>query len=98
MIRMNKNKTNPKFDPVWLDAQYNNRALVPDHATYFARWKSTSIKARQEHVCRLDIPYGAHQDDGMNETLDIFPATSSHAPVLSVERSSTSTYWSLSAG
>lgn len=90
MIRMNKSKPtpkatsklDPKFDPVWLDAQYNNRALVPDHASYFARWKSTSLKARQEHVCRLDIPYGAHQDDGMNETLDIFPATSSHAPVL----------------
>jgi arylformamidase len=73
---------NAKLDPAWLDAQYNNRALVPDHASYFARWKSTSIKARQEHVCRLDIPYGVHQDDGMNETLDIFPATSSHAPVL----------------
>lgn len=90
MIHMNKTKTTPKaapkanskFDPAWLDAQYNNRALVPDHASYFARWKSTSLKARQEHVCRLDIPYGAHQDDGMNETLDIFPATSSHAPVL----------------
>ena len=90
MIHMNKTKTTPKaapkanakLDPAWLDTQYNNRALVPDHATYFARWKSTSIKARQEHVCRLDIPYGAHQDDGMNETLDIFPATSSHAPVL----------------
>jgi arylformamidase len=90
MIRMNKIKpalkANPtatsKLDPAWLDAQYNNRALVPDHATYFARWKSTSIKARHEQVCRLDIPYGAHQDDGMNETLDIFPATSSHAPVL----------------
>ena len=66
----------------WLDAQYNNRALVPDHNSYFARWKSTSIKARQETVCRLDVPYGVHTDDFMNETLDIFPSTSSHAPVL----------------
>ena len=73
---------NLNLDSTWLEAQYNNRALVPDHATYFARWKSTSIRARQEQVCRLDIPYGVHQDDGMNETLDIFPATSSHAPVL----------------
>ncbi len=77
-----QSKANPKFDPAWLDAQYNNRALVPDHQAYFDRWKTTSIKARQEQVCRLDIPYGEHQDDGMNETLDIFPATSSHAPVL----------------
>jgi arylformamidase len=66
----------------WLDAQYNNRTLVPDHGTYFARWKSTSLKARQELVCRLDVPYGQASDDFMNETLDIFPATSSHAPVL----------------
>jgi arylformamidase len=66
----------------WLDAQYNNRALVPDHNTYFARWKSTSLKARQETVCRLDVPYGAHTDDFMNETLDVFPSTASHAPVL----------------
>jgi arylformamidase len=89
MIHMNTStpkssaaKATSKFDPAWLDAQYNNRALVPDFATYLDRWKSTSIKARQEFMCRLDIPYGATQDDGMNETLDIFPATSSHAPVL----------------
>lgn len=64
------------------DAQYNNRALVPDFETYLARWKSTSLKARQELVTRLDVPYGTGNDDYMNETLDIFPAISSHAPVL----------------
>ncbi|MDI9334272.1 MAG: alpha/beta hydrolase [Cytophagales bacterium] len=75
-------KTQAKFDSAWLDAQYNNRLLVPDHAAYFARWQSTSLKARQEHVCRIDVPYGSGGDDLMNETLDIFPSTSSHAPVL----------------
>lgn len=61
-----------------LDRLYNNRALVPDYAQYFARWAQASAGARQSQPCRLDLPYG----DGPSETLDIFPASGSGTPVL----------------
>ncbi len=68
----------PSLSPEWLDSQYNNRALVPDHADYFARWASRSVAARQSEVCTLDVPYG----DSAMEMLDIFPASQVKAPVL----------------
>ena len=62
----------------WLDSMYNNRALVPDHAAHFSHWAQTSADARHALKCKLDIAYG----DGPNETLDIFPASKPHAPVV----------------
>ena len=53
-----------------LAAQYNNRALVPDHATYFARGAESSARARNTMTCQLDLRYG----DAPGETLDLFPA------------------------
>lgn len=66
------------YDPQWLDRMYNNRALVPDHAAYFARWAEDSAAVRSTQPCTLDVPYGT----GPNETLDIFPAAQAGAPVL----------------
>ena len=57
-------------DPAWLYAQYNNRALVPDHAQYFERWARDSKAAREQLVCLPDLAYG----HGPGETLDLFPA------------------------
>ena len=57
-------------DPAWLDRQYNNRALVPEHAAHFERWASASLQARQGLPCLLDVAYG----HGAGETLDVFPA------------------------
>lgn len=57
-------------DPAWLDRQYNNRALVPEHAAHFERWASESAQARLALPGLLDVAYG--QDAG--ETLDVFPA------------------------
>jgi arylformamidase len=57
-------------DPAWLDRMYNNRALVPDHAAYFARWEESSQAARKRQPCQIDIPYG----NGAGEMLDVFPA------------------------
>jgi arylformamidase len=71
-----------KLNPDWLDSQYNNRALVPDYANYFARWKILSSKVRGDQLCRLDTPYGKNGSEDMNETVDIFPSTSSRSPVL----------------
>jgi arylformamidase len=69
----------PQQDPRWLEAQYNNRARVPNHADVMARWTEASVLARAgAPAARLDVPYGA----GAGETLDIFPATQADAPVL----------------
>ena len=66
-------------DPAWLDAQYNNRARVPESAAIFNRWARASAAARERSPSqRLDVPYG----DGPGETLDIFPSTTPGAPVL----------------
>ena len=51
-----------------LDALYNNRDLVPDHAQIFARWAADSARARAQLPCVLDIAYG----DGPAEALDVF--------------------------
>lgn len=72
--------TRPRLDdPAWLDAEYNNRARVPEAAGLLARWAEASALARDgsPHK-RLDQRYG----DGPNESLDIFPAATAGAPVL----------------
>ena len=58
------------LDPAWLDRMYNNRALVPDYADYFARWVAQSHLARQAPSCRIDLPYG----QSAGEKLDVFTA------------------------
>ena len=55
----------------YYERQYNARAMIPDHAEIFERWKRRSQEARAQLPCRLDIPYGT----SAAETLDIFPAT-----------------------
>jgi len=67
-----------RTDPAWLEAQYNNRALVPDHGDYFARWAEASAIVRAQGTGRLDLRYG----EGKKSTLDIFPASVPGAPVL----------------
>lgn len=67
-----------KPDPDWADAQYNNRARIPEHAEIFARWGAASALARERSQVQLDVPYG----DGAAETLDVFPAAAPGAPVL----------------
>ncbi|MBK5207787.1 MAG: alpha/beta hydrolase, partial [Polaromonas sp.] len=59
------------WDPQWLDSMYNNRKLVPEHATYLTRWAQDSQSARERLPCRLDLPY----DNNSGETLDVFPAS-----------------------
>ena len=65
-------------DAAWHDRMYNNRALVPDFADHFERWQHLSVQARAQRPCVLDVAYG----EGPNETLDIFPARRSDAPVV----------------
>lgn len=72
-------------DPAWLDAQHNNRLLVPEFMTHFENWRRDSVAARVLQPCELDIAYGK----STAEKLDIFPARAaskarknSNAPVL----------------
>jgi arylformamidase len=67
-----------QLDPQWLDAQYNNRARIPDHPELFARWRQASVSARSGLRSRLDVAYGAEPA----QTLDVFPADQPGAPVL----------------
>ncbi len=62
----------------WHDAQYNNRARIPEHPAILARWAATSAAARERLRCELDVPYG----EAPSERLDIFPAARAGAPVL----------------
>ena len=67
-----------RFDPAWLDVQYNNRARIPDHPAIFARWTAASEKARTGGRPLFDLAYG----DAPTEKLDVFPADVANAPVL----------------
>jgi arylformamidase len=64
--------------PAWYDAQYNNRARIPEALQIIERWTSASALTREKAVCELDVAYGA----GAGETLDVFPTTRPRAPVL----------------
>jgi arylformamidase len=65
-------------DPAWLDAQYNNRARIPEHPQIFERQAEASALVRERASRRLDLRYG----DGPNELLDLFPTPRANAPVL----------------
>ncbi len=65
-------------DPDWLEAMYNNRARVPDHAEHFERWARDSQRVRERQPCTLDIAYGPSS----GQRLDVFPAAQAGAPVV----------------
>lgn len=69
------------LEPQWLDAQYDNRARVPEHPAIFERWRKASALAREQSRCVLDLAYG----DGPDERLDVFSSqaeVAGGAPVL----------------
>ena len=67
-----------EIDP-YLEAQYNNRELVPEHPEFIDSWAKRSENWRKQTNPVLDIPYGA----GAREVLDIFSVASNQglAPV-----------------
>jgi len=65
-----------KKDVAYWEAQYNNRAAVPDFQQYFDRWNARSEETRRRVRCSLDVPYGPHP----MEKMDLFmPAGASRA-------------------
>jgi arylformamidase len=65
----------PRTDPAWLDAQYNNRALVPEHADHFRRWAEASALVRAQAPGLFDQRYGT----APRSTLDLFTAADAAA-------------------
>ncbi len=65
-------------DAAWHERMYNNRALVPDYARHFEHWHTASARVRSQWTMHADVPYG----EGINETMDIFPAHTPDAPVV----------------
>jgi arylformamidase len=56
--------------PDFVENEYNNRALVPDHLAYFERWRRDSDFVRKTLACELDLPYGPDP----RHRIDLFPA------------------------
>jgi len=65
-------------DNDFLDREYNPRLQIPQFADFFARWKSSALKARESLKARLDLAYGPTSA----ETLDFFPAAQAESPLL----------------
>jgi arylformamidase len=59
------------YDRAGLDAQYDNRAKVPDFEEYNARRATLSEEVRGAFDCRLDVAYGPSRA----ERLDVYPAS-----------------------
>ena len=67
-----------RFEPAWLEAEYNLRARFPEHVDELARWSTASALVRRIESFRRDVRYGS----GPAETLDVFPTPRANAPVL----------------
>jgi len=57
------------MDADFVEREYNNRARVPDHPAYFARWEKDSRFVRETLPCEIDVPYGADP----RHRVDLFP-------------------------
>jgi arylformamidase len=64
--------------PEWFDAQYNNRARIPEHPAILREWDERSHHARASLACTLDLAYGGE----LSERLDVFTPIAAGAPVL----------------
>ena len=51
-----------------LEAEYNNRARVPEHPVHIAGWQRDAAAYREHAVCELDLAYG----QGERHRLDLF--------------------------
>ena len=60
----------PALTPEYIERQYNNRAAVPDHPEWIARWAESSEQARRLLKGNVEVRYGR----GPKETMDLFPA------------------------
>jgi arylformamidase len=66
----------PLPDPAWHDAQYNNRARIPEHPAILAHWADASARALAESTGMRTHAYGPDA----TELLDLYPARPGSAP------------------
>lgn len=57
------------FDQAGLDAQYNNRARVPEHPLYYEAWEPMCAHVLAEFDHRLDLKYGASPREAIDLVL-----------------------------
>jgi len=62
----------------FVEREYNNRALVPEHPAFFARWDKDSAYVRGTLECECDIPYGPDA----RHRIDLFPARGTRGTIL----------------
>ena len=67
-----------RHSPAWFDAQYNNRARIPEHPAILQHWYDESVRAREAHPEMVEHAYGVDA----TARLDVFPAKAAGAPVL----------------
>lgn len=60
----------PAVTPEFVEREYDNRALVPEHPAAFARWERDSAFVRDTLPCELDLAYGPDP----RHRIDWFPA------------------------
>src|SRR5687767_9680929 len=68
----------PSLDPAFIEREYNNRALVPDHPQFFARWQRDSEFVRASLPCTRDLAYGPDA----RHRLDVFPAANARGTLV----------------
>ena len=62
----------------FVEREYNNRALVPEHPAFFARWEKDSAYVRRTLACETGVPYG----DDPRHRFDLFPAAGSRGTLV----------------
>ena len=62
----------------FVEREYNNRALVPGHAAFFARWEKDSAYVRGTTDCEIDVAYGSDA----RHRIDLFPAKSARGTLV----------------
>ena len=66
------------MDAEFVEREYNNRALVPEHPAFFLRWDKDSAFVRETLPCELDLPYGPDP----RQRIDLFPAAKARGTLL----------------
>ena len=67
-----------QYDQSALDAQYDQRTLVPDVSDYLRRWREDSERVRTRYDRVPDLCYGP----GPRERIDLFPAACRGSPLV----------------
>lgn len=68
------------IDTAFIEREYDNRALVPEHPAFFERWTRDSEFVRATLPARLDLAYGPDP----RHRIDLFPAANASGTLVFV--------------